>query len=75
VKQSDDISAEDEKDVDVISRLIHYSAKPFVMMNQLKMIKLVLMRSRSEPVSQRKLVSGYQGTLVSLRLPRNGSAF
>ena len=44
------------------------------MINQLKMIKLVIMRLRSVPVSREKLVLGYQGTLVSLRLPRNGSA-
>jgi hypothetical protein len=44
-------------------------------MNQLKMIKLVIMRLRSVPVSREKLVLGHQRTLVSLRLPRNGSAF
>jgi hypothetical protein len=49
-------------------------AKPFVM-NQLKMIKLVIMRLMSVPVSREKLVLGYQGTLVSQRLPRNGPAF
>jgi hypothetical protein len=41
-------------------------------MNQLKMIKLVIMRLISVPVSQEKLVLGYQGTLVNLRLPRTG---
>jgi hypothetical protein len=43
------------------------------MMNQLT--KLVIMRLRSVPASREKLVLGYQGTLVSLRLPRKGSAF
>jgi hypothetical protein len=32
------------------------------MINQLKMIKLVIMRLRSVPVSREKLVLGYQGT-------------
>jgi hypothetical protein len=42
------------------------------MMNQLKMIKLVIMRQRSVSGSREKIVLDYQGTLVSLRLPRTG---
>jgi hypothetical protein len=76
VKQLDDISAEvDDEKNDVISRLIYYGAKPLVSLNDEPAEDDEAGDNEVEECAwvpkELKLVLGYQGTLVSIRLPRS----